>query len=87
MRVEVLDEAVELLGKGGGADGLACSHVLLISQEDTVLLSLGLVAVGRMPQQLLAQDEVGELLVGGLLELSPEELDKALDQPALVPDC
>lgn len=24
MRVEVLDEAVELLGKGGGADGLAC---------------------------------------------------------------
>jgi phosphatidylglycerophosphate synthase len=63
------------------------SHVLLISQEDAVLLSLGLVAVGSMPQQLLAHNEVGELLVGGLLELSPEELDEALDQAALVPDC
>ena len=63
------------------------SHVLLICQQHSVLGCLELVAVGCPPQPLLAQDEVGELLVGGLLELSPEELDKALDQPALVPDC
>jgi hypothetical protein len=58
MRVEVLDEAVELLGKGGGADGLACRG------EPKGKRRVGRVFAEVGPHSLLEELHVGEELKG-----------------------
>jgi hypothetical protein len=71
--------------EGGGTHTADIGHVVLFLQQHSICPGHLLVPVGSLAKDLLADDDLGELLRRGVALPESEEAQEALEQPALVP--